>query len=56
MEHLRWLLRPSTTTFRIYNCEYLEVILFTLTHPSKRRNTCFTADNMLQHKKTSEKY
>ena len=44
IEHLRWLLLPFTTTFRNYYWKDRLVILFTLTHPSKRLNTCFELD------------
>ena len=45
IEHLQWLLMPFTTTFRKYYWEYLLAILLTLTHPSKRLNIFFKADN-----------
>ena len=40
-----------TSTFRNYYWEDLVVILFTLTHPSRRLNTCFKTGNMLHLKK-----
>ena len=44
-----------TTTFRNYYWESLVIILFTLTHLSKRPNTCFKAGVML-HKKNTWKF
>ena len=44
IEHFQWLLLPFNTTFRNYYWEDLVVVLFTLTHPSKRFNTCFKTE------------
>ena len=55
IEHLPWLLHPSTATFRNYYWEGLAVILFTLTHPSKQLNASFKTDNMLHQKNTWKK-
>ena len=55
IEHLQWLLLPFTTTFRNYYWEYLVVVLFTLTHPSKQFNTCFKTDNISHQKNTWKK-
>ena len=44
IEHLRWLLLPFTTSFWNYYWKKRLVILFTLTHPNKRLNTCSKTD------------
>ena len=40
IEHIWWLLLPFASTFRNSYRDDLSVILFTLTHPSNRLNTC----------------